>query len=76
MKSVRIQSFSRPYFPAFGMNTERYAVSLRIQSECRKHGPEIRELSPNTRTFYAAISNNFFPVLFPGAQERVKIPPP
>ena len=25
-----------PYFHAFGLNTERYGVSLRIQSECRK----------------------------------------
>ena len=36
MKSVRIRSFSGPYFPAFGLNTDRYSVSLRIQSECRK----------------------------------------
>ena len=28
--------FSDPYFPAFGLNTERYFVSLRIQSECGK----------------------------------------
>ena len=28
--------FSGPYFPAFGLNTERYRVSLRIQSECGK----------------------------------------
>ena len=33
VKSVRIRSFSGPYFPAFGLNTERYSVSLRIQSE-------------------------------------------
>ena len=26
---------SSVYFPAFGLNTERYEVSLRIQSECR-----------------------------------------
>ena len=32
MKSVRIQSFSGPYFPAFGRNTEH----LCVQSECRK----------------------------------------
>ena len=25
MKSVRTQSFSGPYFPAFGLNTERYS---------------------------------------------------
>ena len=28
--------FSGPYFPAFWLNTERYFVSLRIQSECGK----------------------------------------
>ena len=36
VKSVRIRSYSGPYFPASGLNTERYGVSLRIQSECRK----------------------------------------
>ena len=36
VKSVRIQSYSSPYFPVFGLNTERYLVSLRIQSECGK----------------------------------------
>ena len=25
-----------PHFPAFGLNTERYGVFLRIQFECRK----------------------------------------
>ena len=39
-KSVRIRSYSGPYFPAFGLNTERYTVSLRIQSEWGKCGPE------------------------------------
>ena len=28
--------FSGPYFPAFGLNTERYSISLRIQSKCGK----------------------------------------
>ena len=28
--------FYRPYFPAFGLNTERYGVSLRVQSKCVK----------------------------------------
>ena len=27
MKSARIQSFSRPYFPAFGLNTKYLSVS-------------------------------------------------
>ena len=26
IKSVRIRSYSGPYFPAFGLNTERYGV--------------------------------------------------
>ena len=30
MKSVRIRSYSGPHFPAFGLNAERYGVSLRI----------------------------------------------
>ena len=29
-------AFSGPYFPAFGLNTERYSVSLRIPSKCGK----------------------------------------
>ena len=28
--------FSGPFFPVFGLNTERYRVSLRILSECGK----------------------------------------
>ena len=30
MKSFRIGSFSGPRFPAFGLNTEKYTVYLRI----------------------------------------------
>ena len=36
VKSVCIRSSSGPYFPAFGLYTERYFVSLCTQSECRK----------------------------------------
>ena len=50
LKSVRIRSFSGPYFPPFGLNTERYSVSLRIHFKSRK----IRtRKTPNTDTFYA-----------------------
>ena len=35
-KEFRYGVLSCPYFRAFGMNTERYFVSLRIQSECGK----------------------------------------
>ena len=34
--SVPIWSDSGPHSPAFGLNMERYRVSLRIQSECKK----------------------------------------
>ena len=48
MKCARIQSYSGLYFPAFGLNTERYSVSLRIQCECGK----IRiRITPNTDIF-------------------------
>ena len=30
VKSVCIQSYSGPYFPVLGQNTERYSVCLRI----------------------------------------------
>ena len=52
VKSVRIRSYSGPHFPAFGLSTERYSVSLRVQSECGKMGTRI---SPNTDTFYPVI---------------------
>ena len=35
VKSVHIRSYSGPHFPAFGLNTERYFVSLRIQYSVR-----------------------------------------
>ena len=52
VKGVRIRSYSGPYFPAFGLNTERYSVSLRIQSECGKIRTRI---TPNTETFHAVL---------------------
>ena len=53
VKSVRIRSYSGPYFPALGLNAERYEVSLRIQSECRKIQTRI---TPNTDTFHTVYS--------------------
>ena len=50
IKSVRIWNYSGPHFPAFGLNTERYSVSLRIQLECEKMRTRI---TPNTDTFHA-----------------------
>ena len=52
VKSVCIRSYSGPHFPAFGLNTKRYSVPLRIQSEC---GEMRTRTTPNTDTFYAVI---------------------
>ena len=40
VKRICIRSFFGPHFPAFGLNGERYGVSLRIQSDGGKYGPE------------------------------------
>ena len=42
VKIVRIRSYSGPYFPALGLNGERYSLSLRIQSECGKTWTQLR----------------------------------
>ena len=34
LKVSKYGVFCGPYFPAFGLNTEIYSLSLRIQSEC------------------------------------------
>ena len=52
VKSVRIRNYSGPHFPAFGLNTERYGVSLRIQSECGKMRTRI---TLHTYTFHAVL---------------------
>ena len=39
-QSVRVQSFSGPHFPAFGLDPERHGVSLRVQSKSGNYGPE------------------------------------
>ena len=66
VKIVRIWSCSCPYFPAFGLNAERYSVSLRIQSdsvslriqsECGKIRTRI---TPNTGPFYTMYNSEGF----------------
>ena len=54
VKSIRIRSFSGSYFLAFGLNTERNGVSLRIQPECAK--VRVRK-TPNTDSFYAVLKS-------------------
>ena len=56
MKSVFIRSYFGPDFSVFGLITERYSVSLRIQSECGKLSTRI---TPNTDTFYAVSLTTF-----------------
>ena len=36
VKSVQIRSFSGPYFPVFGLNTQIYSINFRIESEYEK----------------------------------------
>ena len=52
VKSVRIWSYSGPYFPAFGLNTN--------QSE---YGKMRTRITPNTNTFFTQC--NFFVPLTP-----------
>ena len=66
IKSVRIRSFSGPYFPAFGLNTKIYRLNLRIQSKCTKNRGR---KTANTDNFYALtgskIPESFFRKFFP-----------
>ena len=52
VKRIDIRIFSCPYFPAFELNTERYSVSLRIQS---KYGKIQTTNTPNTDTFHTVL---------------------
>ena len=50
LEQCSYSEFFWPFFPAFGLNMEKYSVSLLIQSECGK----IRtRKTPNTDTFHA-----------------------
>ena len=40
LKPVRIRGYSGPYFPAFGLNTERYSYLCLLSSNAGKYGPE------------------------------------
>ena len=48
-EKCRVRNFSGPYFLAFELNTERYSVSLRTQSE---YGKIRTKKTPNTDTFH------------------------
>ena len=55
MRKNRIQSYSGPYFLSFGLNIERYSVSLCIQPGCGKIQTRITQ---NMDTFYAVNVTN------------------
>ena len=55
-KNARSRSFSGPYFPTFGLNTEIRRVNLRFSSKCGK----IRSRKTlNTDTLHAVIMYSF-----------------
>ena len=67
VKSVRIRRFSGPYFPAFGLNMERYGIrtkySLKVSPNAGKYGPE----KLRTRTLFTqceSLLKNFIFFLF------------
>ena len=52
VESARIGSFSGPYFSVFELNTNRYEISVRVQSKCGK----IRtRKTPNLDTFHVVV---------------------
>ena len=74
VKSVDIQNYSGPYFPAFELSTERHSVSLCVQSEWRKIWTRI---TPNMDTFYAVIIlsvKKLFPMLHFHTLEKIRKP--
>ena len=52
VKSVRIRSYSGPNFPTYGLNMERYSVSLLIQSV---RGKMRTRITANIETFHAVL---------------------
>ena len=68
VKSLSIRSYCSPYFPAFGLDTERYFISLLIQSE---YGKIRTRITRDTDTFYAVRSFRHFKIFFfiPGVKE-------
>ena len=51
VKSVRIRSYSAPYFPALGLNTERYVFS----PNAGKYGPEQLQIQTLFRQCYSMV---------------------
>ena len=64
-----MRSYSGPHFPTFGLNTERYGVYLRVQSECGKIRTRI---APNTNTFYAVFVLYILSAIVESIKDRYK----
>ena len=54
-EKCRIRYYSGLHFPAFRLKTERYGVSLRIQSECGKIRTRITPNTDTSRSFSGAV---------------------
>ena len=64
-KMSKYGGLSGPYFPAFGLNTERYEVSLRIQSECGKIRTRKNSVfGHSSRSVPSSVVNMLTPVSF------------
>ena len=64
IKSICIWSYSGQHFPAFGLNTKRYFVSLRIQSECGTDSSYLSVFSPNVGKCGLRIRTHFTQCIF------------
>ena len=60
--------FSAPYFPAFGTNTERYSVSLRIHSKWDKVFKNGPSKICGRQNFTRSVLQYFVPNVFKGIQ--------
>ena len=60
VKSVHIRSYFGPHFLAFGLNTERYFVSLHIQSECVRIQSECRKIRARNYSVFGHFLRSVF----------------
>ena len=52
VKSVRIRSYAGLYFPAFGLNTERYEYSVRMRKNADQNNSEYGYFSHSDGMLY------------------------
>ena len=72
VKSVRIRSCSGSHFPEFGLNTERYSVSLRIQSECEKMRTRKTSNADSFHAVFLANVQTIYPLKMSENPENIK----